>query len=171
MQAFSDFFNSLGMAFIRERASNEHVKIVDVAMRVRGLTPGKHAVHIHETGNCIPCSAAQGHFDPGPHGNTNPDANHPFHAGELVNIDIAEDGRGTLFTVTTRVSLSDGPLSLVDEDGSAFIIHVNQDTYCPDGEEAGCAGGGRAACGVLIRDEPLSDTGSMVEFDEFGGYD
>ena len=28
------------------------------------LTPGRHAIHIHETGNCEPFSAAKGHFDP-----------------------------------------------------------------------------------------------------------
>jgi Cu/Zn superoxide dismutase len=41
-----------------------------------------------------------------------------------------------------------------DGDGSAIIVHLNPDTYCPDGPVAGCAGGGRAACGVL---EALSD--------------
>ncbi|MXY51074.1 MAG: superoxide dismutase family protein [Gammaproteobacteria bacterium] len=148
-----DDYTRIGTAHLRERASDELVKIVDISMRVRRLTPGKHAVHIHETAACMPCSAAQGHFDPGPHGNTNPDANHPFHAGELVNIPIGENGRGALFTLTTRVSLSDGPLSLMDEDGSAFIIHLDPDTYCPEGEQAGCAGGGRAACGVIVRDE------------------
>ena len=148
-----DDYTRIGTAYMRERASDELVKIVDVAMRVRRLTPGKHAVHIHETAACMPCSAAQGHFDPGPNSNTNPDGNHPYHAGELVNINIGENGRGTLFTVTTRVSLSDGPLSLMDEDGSAFIIHIDPDTYCPEGVEAGCAGGGRAACGVIVRDD------------------
>ena len=148
-----DDYTRIGTAYLRERASDDHVKIVDVVMRVRRLTEGKHGVHLHETGACMPCSAAGGHFDPGPFGNTNPDANHPFHAGELVNLNVGANGRGTLFTVTTRVSLSDGPLSLFDEDGSALIIHVNPDTYCPEGEEAGCAGGGRAACGVLVRDQ------------------
>lgn len=155
----------IGQAILRERPSDELVKIVDVVIQVRrGLTEGKHGVHIHETGACEPCSAAGGHFDPGGHGNTNPDGNHPYHAGELPNINIDDisgfdfnrDGEplggGTLITLTTRISLSDGPLSIFDEDGAAIIIHTNPDSYCPDGEEAGCAGGGRAACGVLERD-------------------
>ena len=33
------------------------------------------------------------------------------------------------------------PLSLSDKDGSAFIIHDREDTYCPDGDVAGRAGG------------------------------
>lgn len=147
----SDSARLVGLAYLRERPSPELVKEVDVMVRVWGGVPaGKHAVHIHETGACQPCSAARGHFDPGPNSNTNPDGNHPFHAGELRNIHINEKGGGLLWMVTTRVSLSDGPLSLLDEDGSAFIIHVQPDTYCPDGPAAGCAGGARAACGVIL---------------------
>ncbi|MCY3621950.1 MAG: superoxide dismutase family protein [Gammaproteobacteria bacterium] len=157
----------IGRARLIERASEEGVKVVEVEIGIRnGLTEGKHAVHIHETGACEPCSAAKGHFDPGPNSNTSPDGNHPFHAGDLVNIDIThmsdnvtqEDGTplgsGRLQTLTTRITLSDGPLSIFDADGSAFIIHVDPDSYCPGGEEAGCAGGARAACGVIVKDAP-----------------
>ena len=157
----------IGRALLRERPSSEGVKTVDIVIDVqRGLAEGNHAVHIHETGTCEPCSAAGGHFDPGPHGNTSPDGNHPFHAGDLVNLNVDKlsayyynsDGQrvggGTLMTLTTRVTLSDGLLSLFDEDGSAFIIHTNPDSYCPGGEAAGCAGGSRAACGVIVKDVP-----------------
>jgi len=139
-----------GMARLLERGSPEGVKLVDIAIKVRGLSDGKHAVHIHAAGACHPCSAALGHFDPGPFGNSSPDGNHPYHSGDLVNIDV-KNGRGVLRTTTSRVTLSPGPLSLFDADGSAFIIHVNPDTYCPNGEVAGCAGGARAACGVIER--------------------
>jgi superoxide dismutase, Cu-Zn family len=141
-----------GTARLFERASPEGVKLVDIAIRVNGLPDGKHAVHIHAAGACHPCSAALGHFDPGPFGNTSPDANHPYHSGDLINMDV-KNGRGLLRTITSRVTLSPGPLSVLDADGSAFIIHVNPDTYCPSGEVAGCAGGARAACGVI---EPVA---------------
>ena len=148
-----DVTDRFGTAYLRERPTGEGVKIVDVTMAVyRVLPPGKHAVHIHETAMCAPCSAAGGHFDPGPMSDTSPDGNHPYHAGDLVNIDVDDRRIGTLFTTTTRVTLSDGPLSLFDGDGSAFIIHVDPDSYCPDGEEAGCAGGARAGCGIIRRD-------------------
>ncbi len=122
---------AIGTAFLRERASEEGVKLVDVVIRidVGGLPIGNHAVHLHETGQCQPCADAAGHFDPGPNSNSSPDGNHPFHAGDLINIAIGEDGSGTLFTTTSRVTLSGGPLSLIDVDGSAFIIHVDPDTY------------------------------------------
>ncbi len=117
-----------------------------------GLLPGKHAVHIHETASCEPCSAAGGHFDPGPHSNSNPDGNHPFHSGDLINLNVSDAGKGLLATVSSRVSLSEGPLSLFDDDGSAFIVHYQPDSYCPEGAAAGCAGGARAACGIIVRD-------------------
>jgi len=143
--------NIQGYAWLSERPSDEGIKTVDVFIAVRGLPPGKHAVHIHEKGQCTPCADAGGHFDPGPHGNSNPDGNHPYHTGDLPQIEINQQGVGILWVTTTRITLSAGPLSVFDADGSALIIHVNSDTYCPAGEQAGCAGGGRAACGVLVK--------------------
>ena len=138
---------------LREQPSEEGIKLVDVSLEVRGLSDGKHAVHIHETGACEPCGAAGGHHDPGPFGRTAPDApdfNHPFHGGDLINIEV-RDGVGVLETTSSRFSLSPGRLSLFDEDGSALVIHSEPDRYCDqeDELEAGCAGGSRDACGVI----------------------
>ena len=137
-----------GVARLIERPSSEGVKLVDIAIRVRGLSDGKHAVHIHAVGECSPCAMAGGHFDPGPSGNVSPDGNHPFHSGDLINIDVRK-GYGVLRTTTSRITLSPGPLSVFDVDRSAFIIHAQPDTYCPGGEVTGCAGGARAACGKI----------------------
>lgn len=137
-----------GVARLIERPSSEGVKLVDIAIRVRGLSDGKHAVHIHAVGECSPCAMAGGHFDPGPSGNPSPDGNHPFHSGDLINIDVRK-GYGVLRTTTSRITLSPGPLSVFDVDRSAFIIHAQPDTYCPGGEVTGCAGGARAACGKI----------------------
>jgi superoxide dismutase, Cu-Zn family len=144
-----DESNVSGFAYLIERPSLEGVKQVRVNMLVRGLPPGAHAVHIHETGNCTPCDAAGGHFDPGPASLSNPDGNHPFHSGDLVNLYAGNLGYGYMRTITNRISLSEGPLSINDADGSAFIIHVGADSYCPDGVVVGCAGGARAACGII----------------------
>ena len=139
----------LGRAVLTERRTDQGVKTVKVLILVKGLTPGSHAVHIHETAKCEPCGDAGGHFDPGPNGNPSPDGNHPFHSGDLLNINVKRNGWGVLHTVTTRVTLSPGPLSLFDADGSAFIIHDFKDTFCPEGAVPGCAGGSRAACGII----------------------
>jgi Cu-Zn family superoxide dismutase len=137
-----------GFGLLVEAPSSEGVKLVTVTLAVSGLPDGKHAVHIHETANCVPCTAANGHFDPGPASNSSPDGNHPFHSGDLINLEV-KNGFGVLNTITSRVTLSPGPLSVFDADGSAFIIHINPDTYCPAGAVAGCAGGGRQACGII----------------------
>lgn len=144
----------LGFATLREAASEEGIKevsfVLEIVERNRVLFPGDHAVHLHETGVCEPsCGDAGGHFDPGPFGFTSPDGNHPYHSGDLINFEASRSGKGLMRTVTSRVTLSPGPLSLFDEDGSAIIVHVDADSYCPEGEEAGCAGGARAACGVI----------------------
>ena len=145
-----------GTATLREFETDEGIKKVYVQMEVAGLKDGKHAVHIHEVASCEPCGSAKGHHDPGPFGKSTPDApdfNHPFHMGDLVNMTVV-NGVGKLHAVTTRVSLSDGRLSVFDENGSAFIIHTNEDLYCDQDSELnpGCAGGPRDACGII---EPM----------------
>ena len=125
-------------------------KEVMVTVSVKGLTPGLHGVHLHAVGKCEPeFTAAGGHFDPGPAGNTDPDANHPFHMGDLPNLEIGQDGSGTLRARTTRVTLSDGPLTVFDKDGTAIIIHGNEDKGITGEPKSGVSGGPRAACGVL----------------------
>jgi Cu-Zn family superoxide dismutase len=151
IQGCGNFTDITGTVKLREEKTSEGVKEVRVKMKVKGLPPGNHAVHIHETADCVPCGDAAGHFDPGPNGNSSPDGNHPFHSGDLINIKVKKSGKGNakLITRTTRVTLSPGPLSLFDTDGSAFIIHEDPDTYCPNGAQGGCAGGARIACGVI----------------------
>jgi superoxide dismutase, Cu-Zn family len=142
----------IGKAILSERVSDEGVKLVDITVIADDLAQGKHGVHIHETGDCTPCADAGGHFDPGPAGNSNPDGNHPFHTGDLINLEVNGKGKGVMHTTTSRITLSSGPLSIFDSNGSAIVIHINPDTYCPGGPEAGCAGGGRAGCGVIVSD-------------------
>jgi Cu-Zn family superoxide dismutase len=149
-----------GKATLTEKTSAEGIKEVTVKMKVKGLTDGKHAVHIHEVGACEPCGAAQGHHDPGPFGQSRPDSagdevpasdiNHPYHMGDLINIYV-RGGVGTMKHTTNRVTLSPGLLSILDDNGSAFIIHTNPDTYCDEEADLkkGCAGGSRDACGII----------------------
>lgn len=125
---------------------------VEITVTVRGLKPGAHGFHLHAVGKCEPdFAAAGGHFDPGPASNTDPDANHPFHMGDLPN--LVADSRGTarLKTVTTRVTLSEGPVSVFDADGTAIIVHGNPDQGKTGEPKSGLSGGPRVACGVIER--------------------
>lgn len=126
--------------------------VVDVLVTASGLTPGLHGMHLHAVGRCEPdFAAAGGHFDPGPAGNTDPDANHPFHMGDIPNLEVGANGEGTLRTVTTRVTVSPGPLSIFDADGTAIIIHGNPDQGIPGEPKSGVSGGPRVACGVFTK--------------------
>jgi len=152
-----------GSATLTEEKTDEGIKEVTIHLKVKGMQDGKHAVHIHETGACEPCSAAKGHHDPGPFGQTRPDSagdevpasdiNHPYHINDLINIDV-KNGKGSMMHTTNRVTLSPGRLSIFDDDGSSFIIHTNSDTYCDEESDLkkGCAGGPRDACGIIRPD-------------------
>lgn len=125
-------------------------RVVHIHVTASGLKPGLHGVHLHAVGKCeAPFTSAGGHYDPGPAGNTDPDANHPFHMGDLPNLKIGADGKGELDATTTRVTISDGPLTLLDADGSAIIIHGNQDQGITGEPKSGVSGGPRVACGVI----------------------
>jgi Cu-Zn family superoxide dismutase len=138
-----------GSADLTERKEGTGT-IVEVVVTAKGLKPGLHAVHLHAIGKCEPdFSAAGGHFDPGPAGNTDPDANHPFHMGDLPQLQVGENGEGTLRTVTTRVTISDGPLTIFDADGTAIIIHANPDQGITGEPRSGVSGGPRLACGIF----------------------
>jgi Cu-Zn family superoxide dismutase len=139
-----------GTLTLTERAQGSGV-VVEYTLQVKGLKPGRHGVHLHAVGKCEPpgFTAAGGHFDPGPAGNPDPDANHPYHMGDIPNLEVGADGSGTMKGVTTRVTLSAGPLSLFDTDGSAIIIHENPDQGITGEPKSGVSGGPRVACGVI----------------------
>lgn len=125
---------------------------VNVTVKVQGLAPNSiHGMHFHEKGLCeAPAfTTAGGHFDPGPFGMSNPDANHPFHMGDLPNLVADSKGVAVVKHTTNRITLSAGPLSIFDEDGTAIIIHQNQDMGVPGAAGSGVAGGPRIACGVI----------------------
>src|SRR3954463_7162419 len=125
-------------------------KLVTITVTLSGLKEGMHGVHLHAVGKCeAPFTSAGGHFDPGPAGKAHPDAKHPFHIGDNPQISIGANGKGTMKVVTTRVTLSDGPLSLFDADGSAIIVHGNPDQGITGEAGSGVSGGPRVACGVI----------------------
>jgi Cu-Zn family superoxide dismutase len=113
-------------------------------VRVSGLEPGEHGVHIHETGQCgADFAAAGGHFNPTGRGHGFSTAG-GAHGGDLPNIFVGADGTAAAHFLNDRVTLTDGPNSLFDADGAALIVHAKADTY---GEDAGA--GSRVACGVI----------------------
>jgi Cu-Zn family superoxide dismutase len=122
---------------------------VRLVLDVKGLPPGAKGVHLHEVGRCEAPRfvSAGGHFNPRArrHGLLNPEGPH---AGDLPNITIGPDGSGRLETLTDRVTLSEGPTSLFDADGSALVVHAGPDDFRTD--PTGNSGD-RIACGAIGR--------------------
>ena len=111
-----------------------------------GVSPGTHALHIHEVGKCEPpFKSAGGHFNPlgKKHGYLNKGAGH---AGDLPNIHVPEKSPMTMEFMAPQISLTRGKNALFDADGSALVIHTGEDDYRSDpaGES-----GDRIACGIV----------------------
>jgi Cu-Zn family superoxide dismutase len=128
-------------------------RAVEITVSVSGLKPGAHGLHLHAVGKCEApgFTSAGGHFDPGPSSNPDPDANHPFHMGDLPNLIADASGKASLKAITTRVTIADGPLSLFDADGSAVIVHGNPDQGKTGEPKSGVSGGPRIACGEITK--------------------
>jgi len=116
-----------------------------MSVDVSGLPPGGHGIDLHAVGSCTPSfKAATGHINPGKarHGLRNlegPDN------GDLSNLFAAADGTAKAEYFTTRVSVSGGNMpALLDEDGSAVIVHDNPDDHMaqPIGDAGGRIGSG-----------------------------
>ena len=112
----------------------------------RALEPGEHGIHIHEKGDISPDFEAAGeHFNPtnAQHGFNNPQGPH---AGDLENIIVNDDGSANYTTTNNRITLSGGENSILDSDGSAFVIHQSADDYQTD--PAGNSGD-RVVAGII----------------------
>ena len=118
-----------------------------VRVEATGLRPGTYAVHLHTVGRCdAPDFTTAGpHWNPtsSQHGRLNPLGPH---FGDLPNIEIGADGRGSVEFAIASGSVRRGEHVLLDADGAALVIHANADDYRTD--PTGNAGG-RMACGVF----------------------
>lgn len=119
-----------------------------IRIAVEGLEPGVHGFHIHETGQCDTpdFGGAGGHYAPTghAHGILHEDGSH---AGDLLNLAVPQSGRLEAERLAADVVLHPGAeASLMDDDGSALVIHANADDYAsqPSG-----GGGPKIACGVI----------------------
>ena len=110
---------------------------------VKGLPAGMHGAHIHTTGRCDgpDFTTAGGHWNPTTmkHGSMNPQGPHD---GDLPNLTIGSDGRGTLGVTVPGATMA----GLLDADGAAIVVHAGPDDLMSD--PAGNSGG-RIACGVF----------------------
>jgi superoxide dismutase, Cu-Zn family len=145
-QAKGEFKNAAGEAIGNLTLTQMPDGTVMVSASLKGLPPGDHGFHIHAVGSCAPTFDAAGpHYNPSgkQHGLDNP--NGP-HAGDLPNLHITDDGTGTLSTKTNLVTVTPGPMTIFDTDGSAVVIHAQADDQKTD--PSGNSGS-RIACAIL----------------------
>jgi Cu-Zn family superoxide dismutase len=113
---------------------------------VNGLEPGSHGIHIHEKADCTSPDgkSAGGHWNPTgqPHGSWGAETG--YHKGDIGNIEIGENGEGTISLTTDEwcIGCSDETKNII---GKAIIVHLDADdlTSQPSGNagaRVGCAG-------------------------------
>jgi superoxide dismutase, Cu-Zn family len=120
-----------GYATITVKTTGDHI-----------LTPGLHAMHVHEVGKCEPNSVDP--MDPGVTGDFLSAGMHyqaPGHTGEpmsgdLTFLEVRQDGAGYLVTTTDAFTRDD----LLAGSKTALLLHGAE--YGPDAEK-------RLACGVI----------------------
>ena len=125
----------------------QHGKKVAMKVEVSGLTPGSHAIHLHDKGDCSAPDAASagGHWNPTSedHGKW---AHAPFHHGDIGNLVADAKGKASLKMESELWTLGDGKPS--DVVGHSVIVHAKEDDFTT--QPTGNAGG-RVACGVIQR--------------------
>jgi len=122
--------------------------LVRITGSLNGIPAGRHGIHVHAIGRCDgpTFESAGGHFNPTgrKHGLNNPDGPH---AGDAPNIQ-ADAAQRAVVDVAIAGGSSTVSSALHDADGSAVVIHAQEDDQATD--PSGNSGG-RIACGILRR--------------------
>jgi superoxide dismutase, Cu-Zn family len=123
---------------------------VDFKLDLMNLSPGEHAIHVHQNPKCDPPTYASSGFHLNPngkmHGMKNPDGPHD---GDIpVNLKVSSDGTDKSSFVVKTLSLDPAaPNSVFANGGTSIIIHASADDMETD---PGGNSGPRIACGIIL---------------------
>lgn len=117
---------------------------------IKGLTPGKHGIHIHRYGNLmsVNCMGCGGHFNPlgRNHGGR---YDKESHAGDLGNITANKDGVSRFrFVLRKKITLF-GKHCIF---GRSIVVHAEEDDLGKGGHHDSLTtghSGGRVDCAVI----------------------
>ena len=118
---------------------------ITLTVEIQNVSPGLHAVHIHEKDDCSSPdgTSAGGHWNPTnvAHGKW---GEGEFHLGDIGNITVGEDGTGKIELTTNLWEMGTG--SDIDIVGRGIIVHAGADDFTsqPSG-----AAGARIGCGAI----------------------
>lgn len=143
-----------GYAATLKNADNEDIGTVELTAAPKGLlmnvsidrmAPGWHAIHLHGVGDCA--DHAEHFKKSGGHASREGEAHGYFndagpHQGDFPNFYVNADGTAKFQHFSANVKGED----LLDENGTAVLIHANPDDYIS--QPAGDAGD-RLACGTI----------------------
>lgn len=148
--------NQLNIVFSSKSDSNvtgnatftEKNGAVTFTATMSGLTPGVHAIHIHEKSDCsaADASSAGGHWNPTfkKHGKWGIGE---YHKGDIGNFTADANGNGTITLTTDEWCIGCGD-ETKDILGKGLIVHKGTDDFTS--QPAGNAGA-RVACSAIIK--------------------
>lgn len=148
-----DMYNTAG-DLVGTATFNEAAEGVKIKVKVEGLSPGFHGIHIHEFPKCEgpDFKTAGNHFNPEgkEHGLMHPKG---AHIGDLPNIEVDSTGTVEIELMAQGATLLEGKKSILQNEGTSLIIDQEQD----DGVSQPSGNSGvREICGVLKKDESKS---------------
>ncbi|MGP4108956.1 superoxide dismutase family protein [Virgibacillus sp. L01] len=142
---YNESGDMIGTAELSDRPEGVQVKL-----KLEGLEPGYHGIHVHEFPKCEGPEfiSAGNHLNPdgNEHGLMHPEG---AHLGDLPNVEVDSGGLAKAELMLAGATLMEGKKSILKGEGTSLIIHAGQD----DGiSQPGGNSGARIACGKILKE-------------------
>ncbi|PAV28755.1 superoxide dismutase [Virgibacillus profundi] len=159
-----DMYNSSG-DMVGTADLTEQPDGVQIKLKLEGLTPGFHGIHVHEYPKCEgpEFTSAGNHFNPEgkEHGLMHPKG---AHLGDLPNIEADGAGLVEAELMLAGATLMEGKNSLLQGEGTSLIVHDGQDDGVtqPSGNS-----GVRILCGEIKTEPETTSSESPTDPTDF----